>query len=143
MEIVVQRETYTNDSTIGTLTYGSSKCYTLEDKVRDTNKDGDLNDIGEAKVYGETAIPAGRYQVAFTYSNRFKKYLPLLLNVAGFEGIRIHGGNSAKNSKGCLLLGNTKSSNFIGDSQKALSDFLIWLQKVIKKEKVFIIIKDK
>lgn len=143
MEIVVQRETYTNDSTIGTLTYGSSKCYTLEDKVRDTNKDGDLNDIGEAKVYGETAIPSGRYQVAFTFSNRFKKYLPLLLNVPGFEGIRIHPGNKKADTHGCILLGNTKGVNMIGESKIATTAFISWLQKVIKKEKVFITIKDK
>lgn len=143
MEIIVQRETYTNDSTIGTLTYGGSKCYTLEDKVRDVNKDGDLNDIGEAKVYGETAIPAGRYQVAFTFSNRFKKYLPLLINVAGFEGIRIHPGNKKADTHGCILLGNTKGADMIGESRVATASFISWLQKVIKTEKVFITIKDK
>ena len=143
MEIIVQRETYTNDSTIGTLTYGGSKCYTLEDKVRDVNKDGDLNDIGESKVYGETTIPSGRYQVVITFSNRFKKQLPLLINVKGFEGIRIHAGNTKENTHGCILLGNTKGVNMIGESKIATTAFISWLQKVIKTEKVFITIKDK
>ena len=80
----------------------------LEDVVRgltDKNDDGDFDDKGEGKVYGDTAIPAGKYEVVITYSNRFKKYLPLLLNVPGYEGIRIHGGNSAVDTHGCLLPG--------------------------------------
>ena len=143
MEIIVQRETYTNDSTIGTLTYGGSKCYTLEDKVRDVNKDGDLNDIGESKVYGETTIPSGRYQVVITFSNRFKKQLPLLINVKGFEGIRIHAGNTKEDTSGCILLGLGKKANMITESKNAMSIFMPWLQKTLKKNKVFIKIIDK
>lgn len=96
MKLQVVRETFTPKSTIGKLYIGGRFfCYTLEDVDRDKNKDGDLNDAGEQKVYGETAIPKGTYKVTLTMSNRFKVVMPLLSNVAGFEGIRIHTGNYA------------------------------------------------
>lgn len=91
-------------------------CHTLEDQIRDSNNDGDIDDAGEEKVYGKTAIPRGDYKVVVTRSERFSEmaskkagkpidiYLPLLLNVKGFEGIRIHGGNKAEDSLGCILV---------------------------------------
>lgn len=78
-------------------------CETLEDKVRDLTK--------EVKVFGETAIPAGIYKINITYSNRFKRDLPLLLNVPQFDGIRIHPGNTAEDTHGCILVG---INNIIG-----------------------------
>jgi hypothetical protein len=143
MEIVLQRNIYTNDSTIGELTFGDKKVFTLEDKVRDINKDGDLDDKGEAKVYGETAIPCGTYQIVITYSNRFKKPLPLLMNVKGFEGIRIHPGNTKADTHGCILLGLNKQSNMITESRSAMSIFMSWLSKTSKKDKIYIKIIDK
>lgn len=92
--------------TIGTLSIG--KCYfcdTLEDPVRDYNKDGDLEDPGEIKIYGETAIPYGRYPVVVTMSPKFKRELPLILDVKHFIGIRMHRGVSSKNTLGCVLIG--------------------------------------
>lgn len=143
MEIILQRNIYTNDSTIGELTFGDKKVFTLEDKVRDINKDGDLDDKGEAKLYGETAIPAGTYQIVITYSNRFKKQLPLLMNVKGFEGIRIHAGNTKANTHGCILLGLNKQTNMITDSRSAMSIFMPWLSKALKRDKIYIKIIDK
>lgn len=70
-------------------------CNTLEDTVRE---DG-------VKIYGKTAIPKGTYKVVLTMSNRFKKILPLLLNVAGFDGIRMHAGNTEFDTLGCILVG--------------------------------------
>lgn len=91
---------------------GVFECDTLEDTVRDLNKDGDLNDAGESKVFGETAIPYGTYKIIINYSNRFKRELPRLLNVPYFDGILIHGGRTlttAVDTHGCLLVGkNTK-----------------------------------
>ena len=96
--------------TIGVLIIDGRKfCDTLEDKVRDLidkNGDGDFDDQGEGKVYAETAIPAGTYDIVVTKSSTFKRELPLLLNVPGFSGIRIHSGNTAEHSKGCILVGN-------------------------------------
>ena len=102
-------------------------CDVLEDVVRDLNRDGDLNDAGEAKVYGETAIPAGTYTVDLTYSNRFKKVLPLLEDVPGFEGIRIHPGNTAVDTHGCLLVGKNTAVGVVTDSKKWFDKLMIRL----------------
>jgi hypothetical protein len=139
MEIKVIRKTFSKESTIGELHInGKFFCYTLEDFDRDSNKDGDLNDAGEAKVYGLTAIPRGKYNLVLSFSNRFQKYLPEIQNVAGFEGIRIHAGNKAADSHGCILLGTTKADNFVGASVAAMTKFMAELKKVEKKEKISI-----
>ena len=80
-------------------------CDTLEDPVRDFNADGDLEDYGEDKIYGETAIPYGTYEMVVTYSPKFKKRMTLLKDVPHFSGIRVHWGRSIKNSLGCPLVG--------------------------------------
>lgn len=79
----------------------------MEDRVRDKDKSGKF-DNGETKVYGESAIPYGRYKVVVNMSPRFKRELPLLLDVPHFEGIRIHRGNTDKDSSGCILVGENK-----------------------------------
>ena len=112
---IALRPTYT----IGRLLIdGERFCDTLEDKVRDTNKDGDLLDEGEQKVYGQTAIPYGTYGVTLNvqspkYSKRkaydfCKGYLPRLLDVPHFEGILIHIGNKPEDSAGCILVRENK-----------------------------------
>lgn len=112
---IALRPTYT----IGRLLIdGERFCDTLEDKVRDTNKDGDLLDEGEGKVYAQTAIPYGTYGITLNvqspkYSKRkqydfCKGYLPRLLNVPHFEGILIHIGNKPEDSAGCILVGENK-----------------------------------
>lgn len=109
MKLKLERLYLKSTYTIGKL-YIDNKyfCDTIEDKVRDLNKDGDLNDLGETKVYGETAIPYGTYEVEVTYSPKFKRELPLIKNVPHFEGIRIHKGNYAKDSSGCVITGENK-----------------------------------
>jgi hypothetical protein len=88
----------------------------LEDKVRDLNHDGDLDDAGETKVYGKTAINYGRYRLIVSFSNRFKKQMIQIINVRGSNikfgdqsidacGVRIHGGNDISDTLGCPLLG--------------------------------------
>ncbi len=74
--------------------------FTLEDVVR-TGK----------KVYGKTAIPAGKYKVAATFSNRFKKVMTQILDVPGFDGIRIHQGITADDSLGCILLSKRRGGS--------------------------------
>lgn len=91
---IFKAETYT----IGRLYIdGEFFCDVLEDRVRDLSK--------EDKVWGQTAIPYDTYKIIINYSNRFKRDLPLLLNVPQFEGIRIHPGNTAVDTHGCLLVG--------------------------------------
>ena len=98
MKIVVYRHKYNTEgdrNIIGDLFIdGVFFCHTLEDEKR---ADG-------VKVYGKTAIADGLYKVKLTWSNRFKRKMPLLLDVPMFEGIRIHGGNTSKNTLGCVLV---------------------------------------
>ena len=139
MNLQLIRKEFTSESTIDELFIdGNFFCYTLEDVVRDKNNDGDLDDKGEEKVYGKTAIPKGKYEIIINYSERFKQQMPLLLNVKGFEGIRIHKGNSAVDTHGCLLLGKSKSKDFIGVSNLAYNEFMTTLKKATKGEKIFI-----
>ena len=96
MELELKRHTFKPNYTMGKLLVnGKYFCDVIENTVRDLNMDGDLDDSGEGKIYGKTAIPYGRYEVKITMSNRFKKELPLLIGVKGFDGIRIHSGNYA------------------------------------------------
>jgi hypothetical protein len=106
------------DYTIGNLSVrGMQFCQTLEDTVRDLNKDGDLEDEGEFKVYGETAIPYGRYKVVVTMSPKFKRELPLVLDVKHFTGIRIHRGSTNKNTSGCILVGDNTAKGRLTNSE--------------------------
>ena len=111
MELLVQRIAKKNDYTIGRLFVdGKYFCDTLEDRVRDLTR--------EEKVPGETAIPAGRYRVIVAMSPKFKRELPRLVDVPGFEGILIHAGNSARDSAGCLLIGENREKGRVLNSRK-------------------------
>jgi hypothetical protein len=110
MKLEVKRLTYSDKSTIGKLFLdGEFFCHTLEDVIR------------PEKVYGETAIPEGTYKVKITYSPRFKRDLPLLLNVPKFEGIRIHAGNTAKDTEGCILVGDLAGQDIVWQSRAAFN----------------------
>ena len=109
-------------------------CDVLEDKVRDYNKDGDLNDEGEGKVYGQTAIPYGKYKMVVSWSPKFQKNLPLLLDVNHFEYIRIHAGNTIDDSYGCLLVGFNKEKGKVLDSKKTLENLMQLLKDSGDKE---------
>lgn len=108
MLITIKRLYKTDTSTIGELSIdGVFECFTLEDKER------------EVKIKSETAIPKGTYKVIINQSNRFKRLLPLLINVPNFEGVRIHSGNSNHDTEGCILVGQSRNKNYIGQSRKA------------------------
>ncbi len=111
MDLLLQRELSTDISTIGRLYVdGQFQCFTLEDVVREG-----------PKLAHETAIPAGRYRVVITPSERFGRMLPLLVDVPDFTGIRIHPGNTAADTSGCILVGGWREMNRIGGSQLALA----------------------
>lgn len=130
MKILLKRLHKTDKSTIGELYVdGKLECYTLEDVER------------QEKVFGKTAIPKGTYEVIMTMSNRFKKMMPLLLNVEGFTGVRIHSGNKAEDTEGCILLGQTRSIDFIGNSRKAIEKFYPKIKNALKQGKVTITIE--
>jgi len=104
MKLTLTRKYDYEDRTIGELFIDGVKlCDTLEDRERLFYNA--LNKLTGTKIFGKTAIPTGTYEVVLTYSARFKKTLPLLLNVPQFTGIRIHTGNTPENTEGCILVG--------------------------------------
>lgn len=118
MKIEITRKHFLPTCTVGELSVdGEFLCLTLEDKVRQIAE----QPVSAWKVPGETAIPVGTYKVAITMSNRFKKLLPLLIGVEGFEGVRIHTGNSSKDTEGCIIVGSTWDgrSDWVGGSRVA------------------------
>ena len=141
MELLVKPEMKTEKSTISKLLIdGKFFCFVLEDIDRGLRQDMPLEEIKKKKVHGKTAIPAGRYQVIINPSNRFKRDLPLLLKVPGFEGIRIHPGNTAENTEGCLLPGLTAGTDRVGQSKAAFNKLFPVLENAVKTESVFITI---
>lgn len=115
MELLLARRGYSDKATEGDLFVMGPPdeflCYTLEDVVRDG-----------PKVPGHTAIPAGRYRVVVTYSPRFREWMPLLKDVPGFSGIRVHAGNDSDDTEGCILVGDEPTSsrdNWLGKSRAA------------------------
>ena len=109
MNLSLLRDVLTPEFTLGRLSVdGTEECYTVEDAVRDG-----------PKIPGKTAIPAGHYKVIITYSPRFKRSLPLLVAVPGFDGVRIHPGNTAADTEGCILPGRIRTQDGVGESRLA------------------------
>ncbi|QOR57504.1 putative transpeptidase [uncultured phage cr124_1] len=115
-------------------------CDTIEDTVRDLNKNGKF-DNGEKKVHSKTAIPYGIYEIKWTYSPRFKKYTPQLMNVPSFEGIRIHAGNTSADTEGCLILGKNKLVGKVLNSRATINKFYPIIKNACSNGKVTIEIK--
>lgn len=118
MKIKVVRAYKKDTYTIGKMyVNGVYFCDTLEDKDRGLSQGMTLQQITNIKVKGKTAIPAGTYTVLETYSNRFKKVMPEVICVKGFAGIRIHSGNTADDTEGCLLVGENKAKGKVLNSK--------------------------
>lgn len=115
-------------------------CDTIEDTVRDLNKNGKF-DNGEKKIHSKTAIPYGTYEIKWTYSPRFKKYTPQLMNVPSFEGIRIHAGNTSTDTEGCLILGKNKQVGKVLNSRDTINKFYPIIKEACSNGKVTIEIK--
>lgn len=127
MELKLTRIKKTPEFTGGTFNIdGRFFAYTAEDAIRDI------------KIAGRTAIPYGRYRVLITYSNRFQKHLPLLLDVPGYSGVRIHSGNTAEDTEGCILLGLTELKDGVGNSRAAMAKFMPILEAGIKEGDVWL-----
>lgn len=139
MELLLERKYPKNNYTIGNLFInGKFYCNIIEDVVRDINKNGSF-DCGEFKISGHTAIPYGKYEIQVTYSPKFKRKLPLLLNVKHFEGIRIHRGNTAKDSSGCLIPGENTKRGMVLNSTKYELELTNLIESANKRgEKVII-----
>ena len=135
MKLKLVRQTFTSHSTIGNLYIADAgsdeyrfECFVLEDVVR------------AVKTPGETAIPEGEYKIVIDESKRFKRRMPRLLDVPGFEGVRIHAGNTAADTEGCLLVGKTKGVNFVGLSRKAFAELFSKLELAIAVDSVTLIV---
>ena len=132
MKLELNRYEPSSKSMLGELLLdGKFECFTLEDITRQT------------KVFGETAIPAGTYTVVITYSNHFGFELPLLLKVTNYEGVRIHSGNVAGDTEGCILVGKLKGVDFLGQSRVAFKQLFQKMKIALtNSEKITITIKD-
>ena len=129
MELDLFRDLIGNDCTEGELTIdGQLVCYTLEDVVRSPGE----------KIPGDTAIPEGRYQIIVNHSPRFKRDLPLLLKVSNFEGVRIHPGNYAKDTEGCILVGRKRIPGMVQESRLAFDALFAKIQAALESEEVWI-----
>lgn len=141
MNLNLKRTGFTDKSTIGELSInGKFICYVLEDKDRGLKQDMDIKEISRLKLYGVTAIPYGTYRVGITMSSRFKKQLPILFNVPGYEGVRIHSGNTAEDSLGCLIVGRKKGADKVMESLLAMGDLMSILNNVKPTEDITITI---
>lgn len=133
MLIEVKRLYKKADYTIGKMYIdGEYFCDTLEDTDRGLKQDMALSELKEMKMYGKTAIPTGEYMVAVTFSNRFNKWLPLIHPVPAFEGVRIHSGNTAADTEGCILVGKNRAKGKVLDSRKTMDEFLRILKPAIE-----------
>ncbi len=112
MKLVLNRCWLTDKSTVGKLMVEEVFfCFTLEDRYR--------GDDPRNKVKAQTAIPCGTYAVAINHSQRFGVEMPLLLDVPGFQGIRIHPGNTAADTEGCILVGKDRGPDQVLRSRLA------------------------
>lgn len=128
IEITVKRRT-NGIVTIGDMFIGGKVfCNTLEDELREPGE----------KVPGKTAIPPGRYELRLTYSHRFKRVMPELMNVPWFAGVRIHSGNTEADTQGCILVGKQSGQELI-NSRDTYNDLMDWIES--EKEPIFLTIK--
>jgi hypothetical protein len=121
-----RKETYT----IGRLyVNGEFLCNTIEDVDRKLNQNMSATEIQRIKVAAETAIPTGTYAMRVTMSPKFKRELVEIQNVPGFSGIRVHRGNTAQDSAGCLIVGENTSKGRVTNSTK----YELQITEMVKK----------
>jgi len=134
MNLRLERKEFYEECTIGGFFIdGEFAYYSLEDKDR-------YLENGGSKIPKETAIPRGRYRVTISYSNRFQKMMPQLLDIPQFTGIRIHAGNTAVDTEGCVLIGMEHDipTHNIMRSRDAFNDFFPRLAKGLTEGEVWI-----
>ncbi len=129
MEIECKRIWPNDQCTTGTVEIdGRSFCFLLEDVVR--QQEGVPVEMW--KIPGKTAIPRGRYKTVLDFSNRFQKITAHLLNVPGFTGIRIHGGNHASDTSGCLLFGAKRYDDYtVGESAEVIQELISEIEQAV------------
>ena len=121
MKMLLTRGACATNSTPGHLYIdGKFECHTLEDIVR------------AEKIAGCTAIPAGTYKVYIDMSTRFKCLMPIIWGVQGFEGVRIHAGNTSEDTEGCILVGDLPAHDYLGKSRVAYERLFAKLSAAVK-----------
>ena len=119
MKLTLKRIAFKEKYTIGRLYIdGEYFCDTIEDKDRGLDDSMSVKEVLSKKIYGQTAIPTGHYEVEITYSPKYKRMMPEIKDVKGFSGIRIHSGNTAKDTLGCLIVGKNTVVGMVTDSRK-------------------------
>lgn len=143
VDFTLDRDVRTANSTTGRLYCDNVfECFIMEDVDRGLKQSMPLAEIADRKLKGLTAIPEGRYEIVRTFSNRFQKVLPILLDVPGYDGIRIHTGNTAANTEGCLLPGTERKQDIVLNSRVAFGLLDKKIEKALASGKrVFITIK--
>ena len=130
MKLLLERIQKDDDVTIGSLSVdGDWETWCVEDTVREVAGQS----VGQWKVAGKTAIPRGTYDVKITPSVRFKRDLPILLAVPGFDGIRIHPGNTAADTEGCILPGADRFAKSVGRSRVAFDALFTKIKEALSK----------
>lgn len=132
MKLELIRKKFGLNATIGELLVdGKFECFILEDVVREVPG----VPVEKWKIPGKTAIPQGTYKVILTMSNRFKRILPLLVDVPGYTGVRIHPGNTAENTEGCLLPGAQAGYDKVLNSRMAFDPLFNLIDSAVKSKK--------
>ena len=142
MYIELRRKTKTDKYTLGEMYIdGVYFCDTLEDRDRGLTSQMTVEEILKIKVFGETAIPMGIYSVVVTYSERFKQLMPLLLNVKGYLGIRMHNGSVPEHTHGCILVGKISGTSLI-NSRSTYKRLVKIISTAAKTQKISIFVHD-
>ena len=131
MKLRLNRYLLDKDCTMGKFYINDTLiCDTLENPYRGDN-------LTNTKIYGKTAIPCGTYEVKMTYSPKFKMYLPEILRVPFFTGIRIHSGNTVEDTDGCPIVGRKERVGLVSNSRDNLR-YIIDSLKAAQSDKVMI-----
>lgn len=139
MELRLLRYPSTSSYTEGKLYIdGAYFCDTLEDQDRGLYQHMSLAEIKAVKVYGETCIPYGTYKVELSYSPKFKKIMPTILDVKGFTGVRIHNGSYTEHTLGCPLIGTKYKDGMLTNSRKTFNELM---QKLQNQKEITLVIE--
>lgn len=131
MKVEIKRHWFTEKSTTGVMIVdGTTFCFTLEDVARAEG----------VKISKATAIPAGEYRLIIDHSARFNCDMPKLLEVPNFEGIRIHSGNTDKDTEGCILVGFNRGPDGIWDSREAFKALFERLKAAYDKQEAICVV---
>ena len=142
MKLLLKRMARKDSYTIGKLYINDEYfCDTLEDKDRGLTQSMSLAEISKKKIYSQTAIPSGTYLVTITHSNKYKRKMPLINDVPGYAGIRIHSGNTHQDTAGCILVGKNKAVGKVLESRATYQKLFEILSNVDSNEQIQITIQ--